>query len=151
ADLWMLIGEVLCNRENAQCYEGQCTATSQYCNAAIQCNKTTLIGAAGCVPDQCQPSQFKCNNGLCIPSHNWCNFQYNCEDMSDEQNCNKITFIVANIKFLILVYPKCNQFTEIKCQSGQCISRVLRCDGYNDCYDGSDEEYCGMFIPILCE
>ncbi|EDV18684.1 uncharacterized protein TRIADDRAFT_9719, partial [Trichoplax adhaerens] len=78
---------------------------------------------------QCQPSQFKCNNGLCIPSHNWCNFQYNCEDMSDEQNC---------------IYPKCNQFTELKCQSGQCISRALRCDGYNDCYDGSDEEYCGM-------
>ena len=32
---------------------------------------------------------------------------------------------------------------EWECDSGQCIDEDYRCDGDDDCYDGSDEEGCG--------
>ena len=30
-----------------------------------------------------------------------------------------------------------------ECDSGQCINEDYRCDGDDDCYDGSDEDGCG--------
>ncbi|XP_057651716.1 basement membrane-specific heparan sulfate proteoglycan core protein-like isoform X28 [Diorhabda carinulata] len=37
--------------------------------------------------------------------------------------------------------PHCSE-DELKCGSGQCVANSLRCNGVNDCNDGSDEEGC---------
>lgn len=37
---------------------------------------------------------------------------------------------------------------QYRCVSGQCVSEALRCDGYADCSDGSDELHCSR--PPRC-
>lgn len=40
--------------------------------------------------------------------------------------------------------PKC-QRDEFRCDDGQCIREVYRCDSIRDCLDGSDEKSCGRY------
>lgn len=44
--------------------------------------------------------------------------------------------------YFVLLDKKCENSTQWQCASGQCISKVWRCDFDKDCHDGSDEKDC---------
>ena len=58
-------------------------------------------------------------------------------------------FAQFDIIFLLVCAASCrdDQFT---CQSGQCISRLGRCDGQRNCGDGSDEFNCPSRKEVKC-
>ena len=72
-------------------------------------------------------NQFRCSNGQYIPASWRCDGYLQCNDQSDETNCNCTS----------------NQF---KCSNGQCIPASSQCDGYPQCLDGSDEISCSELI-----
>jgi len=87
-------------------------------------------------------SEFKCNDGLCIPAENTCDDISDCMDGSDEDRemCSK---------------RPCTdkQFTCL--ESKICIPIRWRCDGNPDCQDGSDEFKCDPevepgYVDIEC-
>ena len=41
---------------------------------------------------QCYPNKYTCNSGHCVPLHQKCNTEINCEDKSDEYNCKYLKF-----------------------------------------------------------
>ncbi|XP_056413456.1 atrial natriuretic peptide-converting enzyme [Hyla sarda] len=123
-------------------------------------NQTCLM------PDQyveeCSPSHFKCLSGRCILASRRCDGEADCEDDSDEANCdcterglwecpgNKMC-----IKHSMICdgFPDCpNELEEkncssctqeeLECANHECVPRDLWCDGRVDCTDSSDEWSC---------
>lgn len=77
----------------------------------------------------CFKDEFTCDNQHCIPEKWVCDKTDDCDDGSDEKNCN-------GAKEIINKFNKCDEF---KCSIGTCLPYSKVCDGTRDCPDGSDE------------
>ncbi|KAG9479580.1 hypothetical protein GDO78_011545 [Eleutherodactylus coqui] len=123
-------------------------------------NQTCLM------PDQyveeCSPSHFKCLSGRCILASRRCDGEADCEDDSDEANCDcteRGLWGCPGSKMCIkhsmicdgfpdcpeeLEEKNCSSCTqdELECANHECVSRDMWCNGRVDCTDSSDEWKC---------
>jgi len=76
-------------------------------------------------------SEFRCDNGLCVPNDHVCDDISDCMDGSDEERV-----MCAN--------KPCNDAQFTCTQDKNCIPKRWRCDGNPDCFDGSDEFNCHL-------
>ena len=87
-----------------------------------------------CSINGCEPNEFRCQNKKCILKIWRCDGDYDCDDKSDEQDCDRLNEINGND-----MGTPCSNY-QFYCQrDNKCIPRSYHCDTHRDCSDGSDE------------
>nr|XP_047125129.1 very low-density lipoprotein receptor-like isoform X8 [Hydra vulgaris] len=92
----------------------------------------------------CSSDHFQCFSGKCIPLNWKCDDYYDCSDHSDEDPsiCGRTTEITTLTRSTTFFECLSNQF---QCFNGECIPLYLKCNGYYNCFDRSDED------PSICD
>jgi len=132
-----------------------------YSNAAVQCKNHEDYLRPGqnngetfkCLsPVQATPAGHQCHgewHSECVPAAARCNGHSECADGSDEEGCTTL-WGMADLR--LASTDECraeathvpNSFDDVQffCASGDCTSIEARCNGVNNCADGSDEAGC---------
>ncbi|KAF2365383.1 Low-density lipoprotein (LDL) receptor class A repeat [Trinorchestia longiramus] len=133
------------------------------CNDAAACTDNNLLcqilrGISGSTPSGLPPplskspcDGFRCGSSECLDFKKVCNQVPDCADMSDEnpaacinRTCNFVMDL-SDLKRLGSGLVRLDSVVRSwRCDNGECISDVYRCDGQRNCADGSDE------TPLAC-
>ncbi|XP_068241561.1 uncharacterized protein [Palaemon carinicauda] len=106
-------------------------------------------------------SQFRCDNGECIPEFSRCNLIQDCKDSSDEANCTCADLLKRQLlsrKICDGIVDCWDHSDETNCDwckpgqficsaSSKCIELSQVCDGVTDCEGGDDEKNCVTIAP----
>jgi len=107
-------------------------------------------------PGMTNGETFRClatthgEHGSCVSAATRCNGHSNCEDGSDESGCDTLWGMPADLRQAsveecregVTVAPGSFDDVQFFCASGECTSIEARCNGVNNCADGSDEAGC---------
>ncbi|XP_055703570.1 basement membrane-specific heparan sulfate proteoglycan core protein isoform X3 [Phlebotomus papatasi] len=127
-----------CNEDQFRCNDGFCISSELMCNNVPDCPDNEDEELPDCPLDNCQDNEFTCGDGHCIPLENRCDGVNDCTDNTDELQCddNPTTDRDDND-----TDDSCTYY-EFQCKNGMCIDIEDRCNGREDCMDGSDEQKC---------
>ncbi|XP_061163155.1 basement membrane-specific heparan sulfate proteoglycan core protein-like [Saccostrea echinata] len=126
-----------------RCDNGDCVAGNR-CDGLPECrdnsdekNCETSTLPPTLAPEICTETEFRCNDGMCMPKDLICDGTPDCDDQSDESQtlCGTST-----------VCPE-GQF---RCDNGECVRTDAPCNFVQDCTDGSDEAVstCGVRVQL---
>ncbi|XP_050742444.1 basement membrane-specific heparan sulfate proteoglycan core protein isoform X17 [Drosophila biarmipes] len=120
--------------------DGYCLPRDQLCNGIINCQDGS--DERNCT--FCREDAYLCTTGECLAVDQRCNGIVDCADGSDERHC------VLNTTETNYHYPTQNPSQsprpkscrphQWQCANLECIDSRLRCDEFEDCSDGSDED-----------
>ncbi|XP_017067464.1 basement membrane-specific heparan sulfate proteoglycan core protein isoform X4 [Drosophila eugracilis] len=167
---------VQCLDSQYQCGDGSCISGYKHCNGINDCadasdeyNCIYTYGDTYDDPDnnplnECDILEFECDYSQCLPLEKKCDGYADCEDLSDELECQSYTDHCLESEFECDGYclPRdqlCNGVTTCQdgsdernctfcredaylCNTGECVADSQRCNGIADCADSSDERHC---------
>ncbi|XP_065641284.1 sortilin-related receptor isoform X3 [Hydra vulgaris] len=147
----------VCLSDHFKCFSGNCIPLNWKCDNFYDCSdysdedpsicgRTTQITTPTrtTVFSVCSSDHFQCFSGKCIPLNWKCDDYYDCSDHSDEDPsiCGRTTEITTLTRSTTFFECLSNQF---QCFNGECIPLYLKCNGYYNCFDRSDED------PSICD
>ncbi|XP_038052257.1 low-density lipoprotein receptor-related protein 4-like [Patiria miniata] len=107
------------------CGDGRQISQQMVCDGEIDCY--TWRDETNC---ECSPTEFRCDNSICVPAFWRCDGFDDCLDASDELNCI------------------CND-DQMDCGNSRCVPKNLMCDAVDDCGNFKDEANCTCFSDHL--